>query len=260
VTAAKHEVSFVNIAGGRLEYRRVDMAASHAAPVVLLHEGLGSVAMWRAFPQRLATVTRRDVVAYSRFGHGRSSPATLPRSVRYMHEEALQILPQFLDALGITRPILLGHSDGASITLIYTGGANRDVAGLIVMAPHVFVEDISVSSIAAARHAFEKGNLRQRLARYHDDVDATFGGWNEVWLRPEFRDWNIEKYLPAIACPVLAIQGENDEYGTMEQVHRIDRAVEHAEVLGLPSCGHAPHRDCPDAVLNAIARFVDRLD
>ena len=252
-------MSFVDLAGGRVEYLRIDAARSHSAPVVLLHEGLGSVAMWRDFPQRVAEATARSVVAYSRFGYGSSSPAPLPRPVSYMHNEALQVLPQFLDALGIARPILLGHSDGASIALIYAGGSGRAVTGLIVMAPHVLVEAISVASIAHARRAYQRGTLRERLARYHQDVDAAFRGWNDAWLQPEFRPWNIEEYLPGITCPVLAIQGENDEYGTMEQLRRITRTVKQTEVLSLANCAHSPQRDQPEAVLEAIVRFVAPL-
>jgi pimeloyl-ACP methyl ester carboxylesterase len=253
-------MSFVKLAGGRIEYLRVDGAQAQRAPIVLLHEGVGSVATWRDFPQRLATSTGRTVIANSRFGYGRSAPVPLPRPLRYMHDEALDVLPRFLDALGIGRPILFGHSDGASIALIHAGGSGRAVTAVIAMAPHVFVEDVSVASIAAAREAYEQGDLRERLARYHEDVDTAFRGWNAAWLDPGFRHWNIEEYLPRVTCPVLAIQGDDDEYGTMEQVHRIVRAVRNTAVLSLANCAHSPQRDQPEAVLEAVARFVAPLD
>ena len=242
-------------AGVRLEYERV--AGSGLTPtIVLLHEGLGSISMWRDFPRQVAEATGHDVLVYSRQGYGRSSPLVAPRSVRFMHDEALVVLPEILDALDVRRPILLGHSDGGSIALIHAGGSGREVAGLILLAPHVMVEDISVASIAAARAAYERGELRARLARHHDDVDGAFRGWNDVWLRPEFRDWSIEEYLPRITCPVLTIQGEDDEYGTMEQVDRIGRAIPHARILKIARCGHSAHRDRAEEVLEAIRGFV----
>jgi pimeloyl-ACP methyl ester carboxylesterase len=240
--------------GARLEYVRI---AGAAPTIVMLHEGLGSVSMWRDFPQRVAETTGRSVVAYSRQGYGRSSPLLAPRSVRFMHDEALTVLPEVLSALEIRRPILLGHSDGGSIALIHAG-SGRDVAGLVLLAPHVMVEDLSIASIAAARTAYAQGDLRARLARHHDDVDGAFRGWNDVWLDPAFRDWSIEEYLRRIACPVLAIQGEDDEYGTMEQVDRIGRAIPHARILKLAQCGHSPHRDRAAEVLEAVRRLVER--
>jgi len=240
-------------AGVRLEYVRIP---GRGPAIVLLHEGLGSVSLWRDFPQRVAEATGHEVVAYSRQGYGRSSPLAAPRSVRFMHDEALVVLPEVLDALEIRRPILLGHSDGGSIAIIHAGGSGRDVSGLILMAPHVMVEDISIASIAAARVAYAQGDFRARLGRHHDDVDGAFRGWNDVWLRPEFRGWSIEEYLPRIRCPVLAIQGENDEYGTMEQVDRIGRAIPHARILKLARCGHSAHRDSAEEVLEAIRGFV----
>jgi len=240
-------------AGVRLEYVRIP---GRGPAIVLLHEGLGSVSLWREFPQRVAEATGHEVVAYSRQGYGRSSPLAAPRSVRFMHDEALVVLPEVLDALEIRRPILLGHSDGGSIAIIHAGGSGRDVSGLILMAPHVIVEDISIASIAAARVAYAQGDFRARLGRHHDDVDGAFRGWNDVWLSPEFRGWSIEEYLRRIECPVLAIQGENDEYGTMEQVDRIGRAIPHARILKLARCGHSAHRDSAEEVLEAIRGFV----
>jgi pimeloyl-ACP methyl ester carboxylesterase len=242
-------------AGVRLEYER--RPGSGLSPtIVMLHEGLGSISMWRDFPRQVAEATGHEVLVYSRQGYGRSSPLVAPRALRFMHDEALIVLPEILDALDVRRPILLGHSDGGSIALIHAGGSGREVTGLILLAPHVMVEDISVASIAAARAAYERGEFRARLARHHDDVDGAFRGWNDVWLRPDFRAWTIEEYLPRIQCPVLAIQGEDDEYGTMEQVDRIGRAIPHARILKLARCGHSPHRDGAEDVLEAIRGFV----
>ena len=242
-------------AGVRLEYERLP-GAGLAPTIVLLHEGLGSISMWRDFPRRVAEATGHEVLVYSRQGYGRSSPLVGPRSVQFMHEEALVVLPEVLDALDVRRPILLGHSDGGSIAIIHAGSSERAVAGLVLLAPHVMVEDISVASIAQARVAYAETDFRARLGRHHEDVDGAFRGWNEVWLRPDFRDWSIEEYLPRIKCPVLAIQGEEDEYGTMEQVDRIGRAIPHARVLKIARCGHSPHRDSAEDVLEAIRGFV----
>jgi pimeloyl-ACP methyl ester carboxylesterase len=245
-------------AGVRLEYER--LAGSGLAPtIVLLHEGLGSISMWRDFPRQVAEATGHDVLVYSRQGYGRSSPLVAPRSVRFMHDEALVVLPEVLDALDVRRPILLGHSDGGSIAIIHAGGSGREVAGLILLAPHVMVEDISVASIAQARVAYAETDFRARLGRHHDDVDGAFRGWNDVWLRPEFRGWSIEEYLPRIKCPVLAIQGEDDEYGTMAQLERIGGAIPDAQILKLGRCGHSPHKDRAADVLVAIRGFVERV-
>lgn len=178
-------MAFTTIAGGRIEYEYINGGASNARPFVVLHEGLGSVSMWKDFPTQLAQLTKRNVFVYSRHGYGRSAPLPAPRTVRYMHDEALVVLPQLLDAWGIGAPILLGHSDGASIALIYAGGSGHPVAGIVAMAPHVMVEDISVTGIAAAKLAYETTNLRERLARYHEDVDGAFRGWNDIWLHPD---------------------------------------------------------------------------
>jgi pimeloyl-ACP methyl ester carboxylesterase len=252
-------MAFVDVAGARLEVERIDVGREGAAPIVMLHEGLGSVAMWKDFPHRVAHATGRDVVAWSRQGYGRSSPARLPRGVRYMHDEALSVLPKLLDALRVEAPVLLGHSDGASIALIHAGASGRPVAGLALMAPHVIVEDVSIESIEAARIAWRTTDLRARLARYHDDVEGAFTGWNDIWLHPDFRAWNIEDETRRVRCPVLAIQGEDDEYGTMDQLDRIARLAPDVELVRLADCRHSPHRDQPGAVLDALVRFVDRL-
>ena len=248
----------VVVDGCRLEVERIAAGTPGRPVLVFLHEGLGSVAMWRDFPARVAHAAGCDAVVYSRRGYGRSDPIAGPRGVRYMHDEALATLPALLRAQGVARPLLVGHSDGGSIALIHAG-AGHPAAGLVLFAPHVMVEDVSIASIAAAKVAYESGGLRAKLARYHDDVESAFRGWNDVWLHPDFRRWNIEEFLPGIACPVLAIQGVDDEYGTMEQVRRIERRVPDVDVLALADCRHSPHRDQPGAVVEAIVRFVDRV-
>jgi pimeloyl-ACP methyl ester carboxylesterase len=247
----------VSVAGGAIEYERIPAASgAGASEIVMLHEGLGSVSMWRDFPRRVAETTRRGVLVYSRHAYGRSASLRGPRPVRFMHDEALVVLPELLDRLDVARPILLGHSDGGSIALIHAASSGRDTAALVLLAPHVMVEEVSLVSISAAREAYDGGSLRSRLARHHDDVDGAFRGWNDIWLDPAFRGWTIEDLLPAVTCPVLAIQGEDDEYGTMEQVDRIARGAPDVELLKLARCGHSPHRDRPDDVLAAIEAFV----
>jgi pimeloyl-ACP methyl ester carboxylesterase len=196
------------------------------------------------------------VMVYSRHGYGQSAPLTAPRAVSYMHDEALIVLPELLEELGIERPILFGHSDGGSIALIHAG--SHPVQGVIALAPHVFVEDLSVKSIAAAKVAFETTNLRARLARYHADVDGAFRGWNDIWLNPQFRAWNIEDRLPGITCPVLVIQGEDDEYGTVEQMQRIAMHAPDVELNHLAHCGHSPHRDQPERVMQSVLSWTHR--
>jgi pimeloyl-ACP methyl ester carboxylesterase len=248
---------FAKINGRRLEYQKIDASTRPAPTLVFLHEGLGSVALWRDFPARVAAATGCAALIYSRYGYGSSEKLAAPRDVRYMHEEALETLPALLAALGISEPVLIGHSDGASIALIHAAARRWAVRGLVLEAPHVFVEDITVTSIAGAKEAWRTADLRQRLARYHDDVDGAFTGWNDIWLDPDFRAWNIEAALPRIDCPVMVIQGADDEYGTPAQLQAIERQVKTpVELLLLSDCKHSPHRDQPDAVLAAIARFV----
>ena len=252
-------MAFAQVDGRRIEYARIDIAMHVRPTLVLLHEGLGSIATWRDFPGRLAHATGCSALVYSRFGYGNSDPLTAPREVRYMHDEALIALPELLDQLDIERPILIGHSDGGSIALIHAGAGIRPLAAVVTLAAHVLVEDISIASIAAAKIAYETTDLRVKLARYHADVESAFLGWNRIWLHPEFRGWTIEDYLPRIACPVLAIQGEDDEYGTMEQMRRIGAQVRDVDLLELEDCRHSPQKDQPEAVLAAITRFVDRV-
>jgi pimeloyl-ACP methyl ester carboxylesterase len=224
---------------------------------VFLHEGLGSLDLWRGFPRALrAACGDPATLVYSRHGYGRSAVVRAPRPVRYMHDEAWEVLPALLAALGIQRPVLVGHSDGASIALLHAG-AGHPVAGLALLAPHAFVEDRTIAGIEAARHAFETGDLRERIARHHDDPDATFRGWNDVWLSPAFRSWSIEDHLANVHAPVLLVQGTDDEYGTMAQLDAIGSRVRGpVERLELTGAGHAPHLDAPIATVDAVARFV----
>jgi pimeloyl-ACP methyl ester carboxylesterase len=239
--------------------------------LVFLHEGLGSVAMWRDWPLRLCQGLGCAGLVYSRQGYGQSDPVADVRGpsgetagVRhgrlqhdYMHREALEVLPAVLQALNIQRPVLLGHSDGGTIALIHA--SHFEVAGCVVMAPHVMVEDLSVQAILAARQAYEHGPLRQRLAPFHADVDCAFWQWNDVWLSEAFRSFDIRSELRGISAPLLAIQGETDAYGTMAQIDDIAAVVPHTQLLKLAHCGHSPHRDQPEAVAQAVQRFIQQL-
>lgn len=245
--------------GQRLEAAWWGPDDATALPLVLLHEGLGSVAQWRDFPAALAARTGRRVLAYSRSGHGRSDPPPAAHTARFMHDEAAR-LPAILDAAGIDAAVLFGHSDGGSIALMAAAHQPARVAALLLEAPHVFVEEISLRRIAHTTALYRAGDLRARLARYHADVDAAFHGWSDVWLSPAFRDWNLEEYLPHVTCPLLLVQGENDEYGTLRQIETIAaHAAGPVEQLVLPACGHAPHRDQPDEVLARAAAFLSRV-
>jgi len=248
----------VVVDGKRLETIRYDGDPARPA-IVMLHEGLGSISLWRGLPQRLCERTRRTVVAYSRLGYGRSDVLREKREPDYMHHEGEIVLPALLRELGVERPILFGHSDGASIALIYAG-ANPDAAGALVLeAPHVFVEDVSVRSIAEAKAAYATSDLPAKLARHHADADATFAGWNDIWLDPRFRDWNIESYAERVRVPALLIQGEADEYGTTAQLEAIEARIAGTETVMVPGAGHSPHRDAPDFVIECTAKFVERI-
>ncbi len=242
----------------RIEYEWAGRAAEDAPVLVFLHEGLGSVAMWRDFPQRLCDAAGVRGLVYSRPGYGRSSPRAEGEqwAPDFMHRQAREVLPALLRELGVERPWLLGHSDGASIALVYASLFPEGLRGAVVLAPHIMVEEVSVTSIRQARRTYLDTDLKQRLARYHDDVDSAFWGWNDVWLSPAFRGWSIEEEIRAIRCPLLAIQGVDDEYGTLEQVRGIARRVPQTKLLELPDCGHHPHRDQPEAVTEAVASFL----
>ena len=230
--------------------------------LVFLHEGLGSVSMWRDFPARLCDAVGARGLVYSRPGYGRSGtvasePAWAPD---FMHEQAHAVLPALFEALEIDttaeRPWLFGHSDGGSIALLYAARHPESTAGAVVLAPHIHVEDLALASIAQARMAFETRDLRQRLARHHDDVDRAFRRWNDIWLDPAFRDWSIEGDISSLRCPLLAVQGEDDEYGTLAQIHGIAARVPGTQQLVLPRCGHSPHRDQPEAVVAAVKDWL----
>lgn len=244
------------VRGRELEVEWWGPAVDTAPPLVLLHEGLGSVGLWRDLPAVLAERTARRVFAYSRFGHGTSDPPATPHSTQFMHEEAA-IVPEILDAAALDRVILLGHSDGGSIAILAAARFPERIAGIILEAPHVFVEDVGLASIDHMRRRYRESDLRERLAKHHAHVDVAFSGWCDVWLDPEFRRWNLEADLPRVVCPTLVIQGELDRYGTPAQVDAIARQVSGpVERLVLAECGHTPHRDQRDRVLEAIATFV----
>ncbi|MCC7325937.1 MAG: alpha/beta hydrolase [Burkholderiales bacterium] len=250
--------------GGRslqIEYAWIGSGDRDAPLLIFLHEGLGSLSMWRDFPQALCTATGMRGLVYSRPGYGGSTPRAKGEKwpVDFMHRQAHELLPALLEALGIVRPAwLFGHSDGASIALLFAAEFPLRTAGVIAVAPHIFVEDQSIRSIDAARMTYRTRDLRQRLARYHDDPDSAFWGWNDIWLDPAFRDWNIEGRLPAIRCPVLAIQGVDDEYGTMAQVDALARHIRRAELAKFDACGHSPHRDQPAALTATVVDFLRR--
>ena len=247
----------VAAAGRSLEY---EWMGEGARTLVFLHEGLGSIRQWRDFPAQVAKATGCRALLYDRYGYGRSDVLREPRvGAEFMHDGALNELPELLENLNVRDPVLIGHSDGASIALIHAG--TYGVRGVVVMAPHVFIEDICIDSIAKAAGAFETTDLPALLGKYHRDPRKTFHLWADAWLDPAFRDWNIEEYLPRIRCPVLAIQGEGDEYGTLAQLDAIQqRAGGRRELLKLPDCGHSPHREQPERVLRAVVDFVKGLD
>jgi len=254
-TDAPGEIRYITVHRRRLEVLRIP-GQPGLPELVFLHEGLGSVSHWRNFPARVAASTKCPVTVYSRYGSGQSDLLTAPHSVRYMHDEALETLPALLEQLQIENPILVGHSDGGSIAIIFAGSHDR-VRGLILLAPHVFVEDISVHSIAQAKVAYETTKLPAMLARHHRNADRTFWGWNRIWLDPAFRSWNIEEYLPRITCPALVVQGLDDQYGTMAQVEAVQQKSQGpVEILMLPNCAHSPQRDQPEQVLERITNFV----
>jgi pimeloyl-ACP methyl ester carboxylesterase len=245
-------------AGARLEVERIGGAGQ--TTLVFLHEGLGSVSQWRDFPRAVAESTGCPALIYSRVGYGRSDPVERPRPLTFMHDEARRALPELLSQEGIEDAILIGHSDGASIALIYAGESSPFVRGLILEAPHVFVEEVCVRSIEQVRAEYGRTDLRDKLARYHTDVDGAFYGWADAWLDPAFRSWDITGFLSAIRAPVLVIQGEHDEYGTVAQVDAVERGVAgRFERLILPGCGHSPHREKPEATLAAMVRFIRGL-
>lgn len=253
---------FFDIDGRRLEYQLLTPEPDQPLTLILLHEGLGCVALWKEFPRQLAETSGCRVLSYSRSGYGGSDPCPLPRPLRFMHDEGLRVLPKILEAAEIDQAVLVGHSDGASIALIHAGGlADRRIRALVLMAPHVFVEELTVTSIRQARDAYSATDLRRRLQRYHGaNVDCAFLGWSGVWLDPGFLQWNLEEYLPSIRVPVLLIQGEEDNYGTLRQLEAIEAQLPgKVERVILPACGHSPFRDQPEKTLQASAAFLKNL-
>jgi pimeloyl-ACP methyl ester carboxylesterase len=257
--------AFVSVDWGgrdvRIEHAWIAPARTQAPLVVFLHEGLGSLAMWKEFPRALCDAAGLRGLVYSRPGYGRSTPRDAEDAwgLDFMHRQAHEVLPALLEALGVKQPVwLFGHSDGGSIALLHAARFTDRVAGAIVLAPHIVVEDLSVASIAEARTAYLETDLRQRLAKYHDDPDSAFWGWNDIWLHPPFKQWSIEREIEAVTCPLLAVQGLDDEYGTLEQIRGIRRRVPHTELLELPECGHSPHKDQAARVIAAAASFIQR--
>ena len=248
----------------QIEHKWLRRSDTAAPLLVFLHEGLGSVSMWRDFPAALCETLQCRGLVYSRPGYGQSTPRAASEAwdTDFMHHQAYEVLPALLKALGVDtakdKPWLFGHSDGGSIALLFAAHFPDQVAGAIVVAPHILVEDVSVASIAEARTAYLQTDLRQRLARHHADVDSAFWGWNDVWLLPAFRNWRIDAKLSSITCPLLAIQGVNDEYGTLEQVRGIARLTPQCELVELANCGHSPHRDQKDRLIEAVHHFFQQ--
>ena len=249
----------------RIEHRWLRADAGAGAPlIVFLHEGLGSISMWRDFPEKLCAAAGARGLVYSRPGYGRSTPRASDEAwdTDFMHRQAHEVLPALLAAVGVDvtrdKPWLFGHSDGGSISLLYAARFPDAIAGTIVLAPHIMVEDLSVLSIEKAREAYLTTDLRARLAKHHDDPDSAFWGWNGIWLHPPFREWSIADEIASIGCPLLAMQGVDDEYGTLEQIRGIARRVLQTQLLELPACGHSPQRDQPQAVIAAAAGFIAR--
>ncbi len=248
----------------QIEYQWIPAAKLDAPVILFLHEGLGSLSMWRDFPTRLCEAAGCRGLVYSRPGYGRSTPRATEEAwgVDFMHRQARDVLPAFLAAVGVepseTALWLFGHSDGGSISLLYASAFPDRLAGAIVVAPHIMVEDLTIENIVKAKEAYLTTDLPKKLGRHHASADSAFWGWNDIWLHPPFRDWSIEAELAPISRPLLAVQGVDDEYGTMEQIHGIVRCLPHAEMLELPDCGHSPHRDQPDRLIEAVSAFIHK--
>lgn len=261
VAATLADRGFVDLGDQCLEYRFVGPQPDAAPTLVMLHEGLGCAGLWSDFPDKLQAATGAGVFAYSRAGYGASSPVALPRPLSYMHDEGLQVLPRLLDAIGFRRGILLGHSDGASIATIYAGSRqDHRVRGLSLLAPHFVVEDMCVESIAQAKVGYETTDLRAKLARWHQNVDVSFYGWNGAWLDPQFKKWDIREYLAYIRVPIQILQGEDDQYGTVLQIEIAeDECYCPVDVTMLAGVKHSPHREGQKQALEAVASFCNRI-
>ncbi len=246
---------FVEAQDKRLEYRCWGPAPSNGRAIVLLHEGLGCVALWRTFPELLQAQTGLPVLAYSRAGYGQSDPDVLPRPLDWMTREATLVLPEVLEAFGINSPIFVGHSDGATIAAIHAG-SDFGTRAAVLMAPHFFTEEMGLAEIARADEIFRTSDMAERMRKYHRDPLATFRGWADAWLDPNFRPWRVESVLSGVKCPMLAVQGRQDQYGTLEQIEAVRRRVTHAEIAILDDCQHVPHFEQPQATLDLITRFM----
>ena len=256
------EHGFIEIDGAHLEFATFGAPPSEAPTLVMLHEGLGSVSHWKNIPERLASETGFGVFVYSRAGYGQSSPIELPRPMDYMTREAIDVLPMVLDVSGFQEGILFGHSDGATIAAIYAGTVkDLRVRGLVLIAPHFFVENMGIVTIAEAKSAYRTGDLKERLQRHHKSVDNAFYGWNNAWLDPGFREWNVSEVIDRFRIPVLAIQGKDDRYGTLAQIEEIkNRACTQINVEILDNCGHAPYREQPEKFLKVVTDFACRMN
>jgi pimeloyl-ACP methyl ester carboxylesterase len=259
--ASLHDQGFLDLDALRLEYRMIGPRPPAAPTIVMLHEGLGCVGLWGRFPQHLAAATDAGVFVYSRAGYGKSSPGRLPRSASFMHEEACAVLPRVLTAIGFQRGLLLGHSDGASIAAIYAGSVeDHRVRGLVLIAPHFFTEEMGLAEIRRAREAFAEGTLRAKLKRWHADVDCAFRSWSEPWLSPQFKSFDITEALGYIRVPILVVQGENDQYGTLKQVEAVQQECYcPVEAAILKKVRHVPYREAPEPTLKIVAEFINRL-
>lgn len=255
------DTGFLTIGPHDLEYRMVGPRPGDAPTIIMLHEGLGCVGLWGDFPDRLQTATGCGVFVYSRAGYGQSSPVKLPRPLTYMHDEAREVLPKLLDEIGFRHGLLLGHSDGASIAAIYAGThQDHRVGGLILMAPHFFTEDMGIAAILEAKKAYEATDLKSKLARWHKNPDNAFEGWNSAWLDPGFRQWDITEQLAYIRVPILIVQGEDDQYGTVRQIEvALQECYCPVEVALLPRARHSPQREEAEATLAAVSKFVARV-
>ena len=253
------DAGFVELSGGQVEFKRFGASPADGPAIVLLHEGLGCVDLWKDFPARLAGATGLGVFVYSRYGYGRSSPAALPRPLSYMHDEAQTVLPELLEAIGFQGGLLMGHSDGGSIAAIYAGSRQDErLNGVVLMAPHFFNEQMNVEAITRATKAYESGKLKAGLEKYHGaNTDCAFHGWSGAWLDPGFATWNLEAFLPAISVPLLVIQGRQDEYGSLAHVRAAeDKAGGPVETAILDGCGHSPQRDQAALVLAKVSAFA----
>jgi pimeloyl-ACP methyl ester carboxylesterase len=255
------DTGFLDLAPLRLEYRMIGPRPDAAPTIVMLHEGLGSVGLWGSFPDEIAAATGAGVLVYSRAGYGKSSVGKLPRSTSFLNEEACEVLPRVLDAIGFQRGMLLGHSDGASIAAIYAGSVqDHRVRGVVLIAPHFFTEEMGLTEIRRARKSFESGGLREKLTRWHDDVDSAFRSWNVPWLDPAFEKWDITEALGYIRVPILIVQGENDQYGSLRQIEAAQQECFcPVETTILPGIRHVPYREAPELTLKIVADFINRL-